>query len=300
MQIYNRNFKDNDIKFPLRVMEPCLTEVLPEGDYLYQVKWDGMRWVAWHSAGGFFFQTKKRRIFSQRFPELLPSIKWLPKESMLDGELVVLRGGKPHFPSLLRRIQRSAINSVPELAVEYIVFDLLYWKGKDLREIPLTERLDLLFANIPKAEHCHPIESFSDGAALWQETGNFCLEGIVAKERLSPYRSGKNNLWQKIKHWQIGKFNIGGIKFKGEMPFAVCLGTFIEQDFIYVGSVSLGINKIPWENIKDCGQSENPFMGNKLLSMPGEQIIWVKPEFAVTVRFLEWTDEGKLRHGQII
>jgi hypothetical protein len=37
MQIYNRNFKVNDIKFPLRVMEPCLTEVLPEGDYLYQV-----------------------------------------------------------------------------------------------------------------------------------------------------------------------------------------------------------------------------------------------------------------------
>jgi ATP-dependent DNA ligase len=194
-----------------------------------------MRWVAWHSAEGFFFQTKKGRVFSQRFPELLPSIKWLPKESMLDGEVVVLHGGKPHFPSLLRRLQRSAINSVPELTVEYIVFDLLYWKGKDLREIPLTERLDLLLANIPKAERCHPIESFSDGAALWQ----------------------------KIKHWQIGQFIIGGIKFKSEMPFAVCLGTFIGQDFIYVGSVSLGINKITWENVKDYGQSENPFTGNK-------------------------------------
>lgn len=71
------------IEFPLRVMEPCLVETLPEGDYLFQVKWDGMRWVAWHSDRGFFFQTKQGRVFSCRFPELIKSIDWLPNDSIL-------------------------------------------------------------------------------------------------------------------------------------------------------------------------------------------------------------------------
>jgi bifunctional non-homologous end joining protein LigD len=289
-----------DIEFPLRVMEPCLSETLPEGDYLFQVKWDGMRWVAWHSARGFFFQTKQGKVFSRRFPELSASIDWLPHGSMLDGEVVVLRGGKPHFPSLLRRIRLSSVSSMSELTVEYIVFDLLYWKGKDLRDLPLAKRLDLLSAKIPEVPRCHPIESFTDGVALWQESGKYSLEGIVAKDRLSPYRPGKNNLWQKIKHWQFSKFIIGGIKFKAGIPTAVCLGTLLQQDFCYVGSVSQGINKVAWEKIKDYGQSANPFVGNMPQSIKGEEIIWVKPFLPVTVRFLEWTDEGKIRHGQII
>ncbi|MHB8124024.1 MAG: ATP-dependent DNA ligase [Desulfitobacteriaceae bacterium] len=290
------------IEFPLRVMEPCLVEVLPEGDYLYQVKWDGMRWIAWRSSRGFYFQTKQGRIFPQCFPELLPSIEWLPDESMLDGEVVVLRSGKPHFPSLLRRIHNtlSIVNSLPELTVEYVIFDLIYWKGKDLRERPLAERLELLSANIPKVPHCHPIESFTDGVSLWQGTRELSLEGVVAKVRLSPYRPGKNCLWQKLKHWQFGEFLVGGVKFKNRIPTAVCLGTFFEQAFIYVGSVAQGINKVAWNKIKDYGQSIIPFAGNKPQTKYNEEIIWVKPVLPVTVRFLEWTDEGKLRHGQII
>lgn len=290
------------IEFPLRVMEPCLVETLPEGDYIFQVKWDGMRWVAWCSTKGYYFQTKQGRVFSRRFPELLPSMEWLPAESILDGEVVVLRNGRPHFPSLLRRIHTSSsvVNSLPDLSAEYIVFDLLYWKGKDLRQRPLTERLELLSTNMPKVPRCYPIENFSDGVVLWQHTKKLSLEGIVAKGRYSPYLPGKNCLWQKLKHWKSGEFYIGGVKFRNRIPTAVCLGTFLEEDFIYIGSVAQGIKKLAWEKIKDYGQSESPFSVNKPQIFSSEEIIWVKPVFPVKVRFLEWTDEGKLRHGQII
>lgn len=81
-------------------MEPVRVETLPSGDFIYQVKWDGMRWVTYKSVLGLFFQTKGRKVFA----ELKHSFNWLPPESMIDGEVVVLPEGLPHFPSLLRRL----------------------------------------------------------------------------------------------------------------------------------------------------------------------------------------------------
>lgn len=90
-----------EIHFPIKVMEPMRVETLPVGDYLYQVKWDGMRWVAYKSALEIMCQTKGQKVFPARFAELDHSLDWLPPESMIDGEVVVLRDGLPHFKTLL-------------------------------------------------------------------------------------------------------------------------------------------------------------------------------------------------------
>lgn len=295
-----------DVQFPLKVMEPIRVEKIPYGDYLYQVKWDGMRWVTYKSQQSIYFQTKRQKVFSARFPELDSGFDWVPPESILDGEVVVLRGGKPHFPSLLRRIHSSPkkhFQDVPqELFVEYIIFDILAWEGQDWRQKPLYERLELLKANIPLTEHCQGIETFLDGAQLWRGIEQLSLEGIVAKASESTYRGGKDPAWLKVKQWQEQEFLVGGIKFKGNVLQAVCLGMQLESQFVYISSVSNGamrlLNNKTLQLLRE--RSSSPFTGLGPTPGRGESIRWVEPTVALKTRFLEWTDEGKLRHAQII
>lgn len=294
-----------DIIFPLKVMEPILVEEVPLGEYLYQVKWDGIRWVTFKTSQGLLFQTKGQRVFKTRFPELETELGWLPPLSMIDGEVVALENGKPNFLKMLKRIHTFSRKTVGiasrEPAVEYIVFDALYWQGKDLRSLPLIERLAILAENMPKFDRCHCIENFADGRQLWQAVQAMELEGIVAKSALSPYLPGKDPAWVKIKRWQFGEFLIGGLKFKSGNLKAICLGKYLDKDFLYVGSVANGISKLSEEKYPEfIARTTSPFSSNTPHPSQGEEIYWVEPELSLTIRFLEWTDGGKLRHAKVI
>lgn len=299
------------IEFPLRVMEPILVEILPVGNYFYQVKWDGMRWITYRQGKGiddFLFHTKGQKVFRTRFAELLPNLGWLPPDSIVDGEVVILRDGKPHFPSLLRRIQGGSERSgrrgfvVEGLEVEYVVFDVIRWEGKDLRQQVLAERLALLEKSVPKSGRCQAIETFHNGEGLWQGVKELELEGIVAKDPLSPYRPGKDSAWLKIKNWRVEEFMIGGVKFRQGLFTSVCLGTWSGAELLYVGSVSSGVSRLSRQiqEAKSLIRAESPFTGSGPGLAAGEEVVWAEPIIPVKVRFLEWTDEGKFRHGQII
>ena len=292
------------IDFPVKVMEPMRVDTLPVGDYLYQVKWDGMRWGTYKSARGKIFQTKGQKVFATRFAELEHSLDWLAPESMIDGEVVVLRDGLPHFPSLLRRLHSQFLNiKLQGLGVDYVIFDVLFWEGKDWRKQPLCERLDLLKQSIPPTERCHLIETFTEGSKLWKGIERLGLEGVVAKAPNSLYLGGKDSSWLKIKNWQEQSFLVGGIKFKGNTLQSVCLGMILDTQLLYVGTVSNGATHI-YES-KDISslkeRTSSPFNGRVVpRSCQGETIRWVEPTILLKTRFLEWTDEGKLRHAQII
>lgn len=291
------------IKLPLQVMEPKSRAALPGPGYLYQVKWDGMRLLAINQGSHLFFQSKQGRIFSDLFPELRGDLEWLPPDSVVDGEVVVLREGKPHFPSLLSRIQKrtpgKAFNSgAQDLEVEYVIFDVLHWAGVDWRSRRLIERLELLAATVPGLGRCQCIESFADGEALWSGVRALGLEGVVAKLPSSRYVGGKQDTWLKIKNWQEMDFFVGGLKLKNKVMAAVYLGSHEDSGLVYVGSVSRGLRHLNALLDELVVVEQSPFAhGPKPGS--GEQVIWVKPGPRVRVRFLEWTDEGKLRHGSI-
>lgn len=290
-----------EAQFPVKVMEPIRVEALPVGNYLYQVKWDGMRWITYKSARGTSFQTKAQKVFRERFAELDHCFDWLPRESMIDGEVVVLRDGLPHFPSLLRRLHSHSLKP-SELEVDYVIFDILFWEGNDWRKKPLGERLDFLEQCSPPSERCHKIETFTDGSRLWEGIERLGLEGMVAKVSTSLYRGGKDSSWLKLKKFQEQSFFVGGIKFKGDALQAVCLGMMFEEKLVYVGTVSNGVSRL----LRNEGASafrekeSSPFTGIGPRPGRGENIRWVEPTVLLKTRFLEWTDEGKLRHAQII
>lgn len=292
----------DEVQFPIKVMEPILVNALPKGDYLYQVKWDGMRWITYKSVRGTSFQTKGQKVFRERFAELDHCFDWVPSESMLDGEVVVLHDGLPHFPSLLRRIHSHSYKH-PELEVEYIIFDILFWEGEDWRYRPLRDRLELMEQRIPTSERFHKIETFTDGARLWEGIEQFGLEGMVAKDPTSLYSGGKDLSWLKIKKTQEHSFLVGGIKFKGNALQAVCLGLMVNAELVYVGTVSNGVTRSL--NSQDAlsirERSSSPFaQGTGPSTGRGETIRWLEPTMLLETRFLEWTDEGKLRHAQLI
>ncbi|MDA8221109.1 hypothetical protein [Desulfosporosinus sp.] len=126
------NEQKDILEFPVKVMEPKRVEVMPSGEFIYQVKWDGKRWITYKSKQETLFQTKAQKIFKSRFAELDHCFDWLPEGSMLDGEVVVLRDGLPHFTSILRRIHSLSLKQ-SELEVNYVILDVLAWEGEDWR-----------------------------------------------------------------------------------------------------------------------------------------------------------------------
>jgi bifunctional non-homologous end joining protein LigD len=131
------------------------------------VKWDGIRALAASEGGGRWrLWGRAAADYTLRYPELAV-LSRLPPDTVVDGELVVLRDGKADFPALLRRHQRRPPGSLglvayaAEPAVPYVLFDLLFAQGQPLLQETLLERrkrLRELLANLKEA-----LVLYSDG-----------------------------------------------------------------------------------------------------------------------------------------
>jgi bifunctional non-homologous end joining protein LigD len=160
----------------------------------YEVKFDGYR-VQLHKAGsGSIVYGRNGGDFARRFPAIAAAVLGLPAKScVIDGELIAAgRHGEPDFLALLHGRHAS---------VCIYCFDLLELNGRDLREQPLVYRRARLEALLARAK-CNLIrfsESFPDANALLAECARRGLEGIVAKRKDAPYRSGTRGGWIKVK-----------------------------------------------------------------------------------------------------
>lgn len=176
------------------------------------MKWDGYR-LAIHIAG------KRVRIITRgghdwtpRFPTIAHDALELGVDSaILDGEAVVLdERGASDFGALQKALGGRGGKRFASEARLY-AFDLLYLNGHDLREQPLSERLEMLvdvLAVQPHASIGLSEEINADGAAFLQRACELGLEGIIAKRRSAPYRSGRGGDWLKIKCIQSESFAI--------------------------------------------------------------------------------------------
>src|SRR5216683_7027279 len=111
--------------------------------HLFEIKWDGTRVLAFVESHGYRLVNRHRADVTERYPEL-GFLNNLPAGIVLDGEVVVLRQGKPDFSLLLSRNQARASLKIQSLArtipATYIVFDLLYHRFESLLVLPLWAR----------------------------------------------------------------------------------------------------------------------------------------------------------------
>src|SRR5436305_15305473 len=117
-------------------------EPFNDPDYLYEVKWDGYRIVSRIEKGMVRLNSRSGLDYTKKYPPVVEALTGLKHNALIDGEIIVLdETGKPSF-DLLQRYDST-------MPIEYYCFDLLWLDGKNIQDLPLTERKKKLASIIP-------------------------------------------------------------------------------------------------------------------------------------------------------
>ena len=280
---------------------------VPEGpQWSYEFKLDGYRLEAVKSGGKITLYSRRQNVLNTKFPYIAVALKGLPDETVIDGELVALASdGRPNF-NLLQNY-RSV-----ESQIIYYAFDLLTLKGRDLTQLPLSERRAVLQSILPVNEHVGISISVQKTAqemiALVREQG---IEGIVAKRTDSIYQPGKRTgSWSKHRVSLGQEFVIGGYVPSNLGVDSLVVGFYRGSDLIYAGRVRAGFvpatRRQVYEQIKHLKTDRCPFAnlpekaagrwGEGLTAEKMKECVWLKLEAVARIEFLEWTGADHLRH----
>jgi DNA ligase D-like protein (predicted ligase) len=274
-------------------------------DHIFELKWDGVRALAFISEGSLTLQGRNARAITQEFPELAKLPQQVSGDGIvLDGELVCLDdAGQPSFPLLQQRLRASGSARRRRPQVHFIAFDLLYFQGQPVMDFPLTDRKNMLHQVLTPSDLIQATESIeADGKALFQATCDLGLEGIVAKEKSSLYVPGRRSpAWVKIKRIRDCEFIIGGYSLGGgrkELFTSLLLGLHDDDGrLVYVGSVNSGFAdseaKRTYEAMRELHVADCPFQRPPSVQ---QLIYWCRPEMVCQVQYGEFTTEGLLRY----
>jgi len=286
-------------------IEPCLAllkTVPPKGqDWAFEVKWDGYRLAIHIKPKGVRIITRGGHDWTHRFPAIAAAARKLGAgTAILDGEAVVLdKDGRSDFGALQRSLggrggKRSSTESV------FFAFDLLYFDGHDLTRTELSVRRHLLDGFLDGATGAIQVseEIHGDGAALLANACSLGLEGIVAKHRDQPYRSGRTGDWLKIKCVQSESFMVVGYEqsavARGGIGSLLLAGRK-GHDWVYVGSVGTGFNTKDAEELRaklDKLKTKRP-----TVPLKGKDLVFAQPTLIAEIEFRGWTHDGNLRHA---
>lgn len=268
--------------------------------WIHEIKYDGYRLRVVVEGGAARVLTRNGADWSARFTWLAQAALALPISSaILDGEVVATRSdGVSDFS----RLQAALASGSPD-ALTYMVFDLLYLDGHDLRDVPLVERKGVLREMLhDSASAIRYVEHFeTPGAAFHRGTCEVGLEGSVSKRADRPYEPGRSHDWIKVKCRQRQEFVVlGWTEPQGSRPgiSALLLGVQSHDGLRYAGRVGSGFsNRERVDLLETLGRLNVP--APPIPEPPGLARIghhWVRPELVVEIAFAEWTADGLLRH----
>jgi len=275
-------------------------------DTLFQVKWDGVRCLAYSYPDGIRLFNRKLNERTAQYPELAASLCSLGPGTVLDGEIVALGAeGKPDFPRVLRRdLARSQVRiglAAKSVAVHYMVFDILWLNGEALYPLPIEQRLERLYGLRFQSNFIQAVESVQEsGKALFAAVDAEGLEGIVAKKKGSVYRIGQRTEdWQKIKCFRDIDAVIGGFLEESGRVRSLLVGIPEEDGLLYIGSAASGVKQREWSLLKNIfAGMPGPCPFKNKPTQPDAR--WVQPKVPVHLRFLEYTPEGVMRAPAVV
>jgi bifunctional non-homologous end joining protein LigD len=287
-------------------LEPMLASIAakpPAGDnWLYEIKWDGVRALCRIHSGKLEISSRRGLRCEQQYPELadLPS-QVSAKEAWLDGEICVLdENGRSRFGLIQPRISanKSALKQLQETnPATLFLFDILYADGYDLRAVALEDRKRFLSAVVTPSGNIRLSEAFdTDGEQMFEAARQMGLEGLIAKDRRSPYSASRGAGWQKIKVNNEQEFVIVGFT-AGEREFFGALVLAVNEDgkLRHVGQVGTGFDhklmKFIYGRLEPLISKTSPLTPKPKI----KGVTWVRPELICQARYLEWTHDGNLR-----
>lgn len=277
-------------------------EPFDDPGYLYELKLDGERCIAYlDPEHGTELRNKRHLKMLPKVPELSDIHKYVNQRCILDGELFILRDGKPDFSEIQRRSLMSNAFRIElaskQLPASFVAFDILYYKNEQVMHKPLMERKMLMQRVIEQENDRFALSRYIEGqgVALYKLAEAQDLEGVVAKRNDSIYYPGKRTKdWIKIKNMKDDDYVVCGYIYKNNHMISVVLGQYRDNELVYKGHVTLGVGGKPFQRVREAARIPAPPMevpdgrGN-------EDAIWIEPNIVCTVKYMHKTSSGGLR-----
>jgi bifunctional non-homologous end joining protein LigD len=279
-----------------------LRERAPDGPgWLHEVKIDGYRAQLHVHGERITVYSRSGYNWTDQFRQIARAAQALSvDDAIIDGEATVFgTTGLPDFQALRRELAKEHSDRLV-----YLAFDLLYLDGYDLRAAPLIERkhaLQTLLAKPPKnfvyVEHFE----MKDGEAVYRHACKLGLEGVVSKRRDSPYRSGRQETWLKLKCTKSDTFPIVAFVEKlGARPRKIAslyVGRREGDRLIYAGKARSGYTEAVAREVRE--RLDPLIIRRSPLSVPVKKpkATWVKPLVLAEIEYGGITDDGLLREA---
>lgn len=293
------------------LIEPMLASSKKEpprtGDYLYEVKWDGIRGLISLDEGVVKIRSRNLRDITKQFPELnIPAEAFRATSALFDGEIVCLEeGGLPSFSKVINRMQQRSESGIKRgqivNPVVCYVYDCLYLDGRPLVNEPLIRRREWLADAIKKDTPYRVSEVVTEGIEFFKAAKIMGLEGIMAKDPNSKYLPGKRTTsWFKIKARQTTEcLIIGYTHGKGDRePYfgALQLAESDGNGLDYRGKVGTGFDmklmKSVFTELKKLKKGKRPV---KEKPIDDKNTIWLEPSLYCEIEYASFTDNGTYR-----
>jgi len=273
-------------------------------DYAFEVAWNGVRALAAFDGTRVSIWGRNLADLTARFPEAQALKEMTPIDSIVDGELIVTDAeGRPDQAALQERTHAvtgpAVARAMRNHAVTYVVYDLLYVRGRSLMQEPLHRRQATLRESVRSANRIYVADPVAaEGLAFFDAAAEKGLDGIVAKRLDGPYRAGQRHPdWLEVRAArQQEVVALGFIPGDGKHRIeALMVGTHDRGQYVPVGMVVGGFDSLAEARLR-AALEPLPNRGRPPDSpWTDERICWVDPQVVVCVKFSEWTTGAQLR-----
>lgn len=287
------SFEDKNIE-PMKL---CSCRPFDDDDYIFEVKFDGARCLAYLN-GGTQLINKRFKDVSGIYPELSNMHKLIKQRCIIDGELVAFKNGLPDFATLM---QRSLLNDPfkiklksKKITVHFVAFDILFIGDRGITRLPLTERKNILGENVGE-DGLLSIMRYVRGCGVkyFELAKSKNLEGVIAKHIESEYLPGKRSkYWYKIKNMYDEDFIICGYTLDGNGGLKyLLLGQYDEGGELLHTATIYTPKKEVHKAVLDFAA------GNKVKRHRNfsKEAIYIKPRLVCNVEYMAKTKNGAMR-----
>lgn len=260
--------------------------------YLFEPKIDGHRLILSMENGVVRLLTRHNNEVTSRYPELHNVPVDDNSDVVLDGEVACINpeSGIIEFEFIMERFRMKKPMTIKEAAIKrpvhFFVFDILRYKGTDLRGLPLIERKKLLEQVLTANPFISPLMNVEDvGISLFNAIREKKLEGIVAKRKRSKYVGRRDPNWLKIINYEYAVMDIAGYR-KNQF------GWLLKHENRYVGILELAVPSAYKSALYGVAKS--------IATDEDRDFVYVQPVLKAKVRFRNWTRSGMLRTPEFV
>ncbi|UUW11231.1 DNA ligase D [Flavobacterium plurextorum] len=276
--------------------------------WIYEVKWDGYRSIAYINKGEVSLSSRNNKPFTDKYYPITNALQHWKNNAVLDGEILVIQDdGKADFSAL------QNWRSEADGHLVFYVFDILWYNGINLMDLELSQRQEILKDILPSDDdRIRLSQPFSGGIDFFETASKMGLEGIMAKMKDSLYSpDSRNKQWLKIKANKRQEVVIAGYTkndSSSKLFSSLLLGVYHNGQLVYTGKVGTGftdkMQREMMEQFKPLITKTIPFASEPDINKPSRfrpnpphaQAVWLKPVLVCEVSFAEITADGVFRH----